>query len=153
MQDTGEADREIREAEEDMSEELAALFDEMTGEDARGWTSPGAGRSGIADMESSLRLIPLPLAAQAAPQDHWCNSQLERPLLQCLETRTHHRIHPRHMDRLGFVTSSDDTEPFGFLDPANVVHACHLIPALAHGRMHELLPPLIAREANETDED
>ncbi|KAF8505205.1 hypothetical protein JB92DRAFT_2833080 [Gautieria morchelliformis] len=33
-QDTEEADREIREAEEDMSEELAALFNEMTREDA-----------------------------------------------------------------------------------------------------------------------
>ena len=39
----------------------------------------------------------------------------------------------RRLDRNGFVTDDDDTEPFGFLDPTHVVRACHLIPAFAHG--------------------
>jgi hypothetical protein len=53
--------------------------------------------------------------------------------------------HARHLDRIGFVTDSDDTEPFGFLDPANVIRAVHLIPAFAHGRTDGLLGPSIAR--------
>lgn len=61
------------------------------------------------------------------------------------DTHTRHGINPRRLDRIGFVTESDDTEPFGFLDPAHVVRACHLIPAFAHGRTTELLGPSIAR--------
>ena len=39
-------------------------------------------------------------------------------------------IRARH-DRLGFITDSDDTEPFGFLDPTHVIRACHLIEYLS----------------------
>jgi hypothetical protein len=46
----------------------------------------------------------------------------------------------RRLDRIGFVTDTDDTEPFGFLDPANVIRTVHLIPAFAHGQTNELLP-------------
>ncbi|KAF8577949.1 hypothetical protein K439DRAFT_1648918 [Ramaria rubella] len=60
-------------------------------------------------------------------------------------------IHPRRYDRIGFVTESDDTEPFGFLDPANVVRACHLIPAFADGRTNDLLGPSVARPEGEND--
>ncbi|KAF8583690.1 hypothetical protein K439DRAFT_1348061, partial [Ramaria rubella] len=42
-----------------------------------------------------------------------------------------HPIHPSHYDRIGFVTEDDDMEPFGFLDPANIVPAYHLIPAFS----------------------
>jgi hypothetical protein len=69
------------------------------------------------------------------------------------ETRTHSRVNPHRMDRVGFVTDSDDTEPFGFLDPAHIIRACHLIPAFAHGRTQELLSPSIVREETNNDED
>ena len=45
----------------------------------------------------------------------------------------------RRLDRIGFVTDSDDTEPFCFLDPAYIIRAVHLIPAFAYGQTDELL--------------
>ncbi|KAF8582468.1 hypothetical protein K439DRAFT_1618223 [Ramaria rubella] len=61
-------------------------------------------------------------------------------------------IHPHHYDHIGFVTQSDDTEPFGFLDPANVVRACHLIPAFSHGQTNKLLGPSITCHEGEEDD-
>ena len=57
------------------------------------------------------------------------------------------------LDRIGFVTDEDDTEPFGFLDPTHVVRACHLIPAFAHGQTSDTLGPSIARHDPTTSED
>ena len=60
----------------------------------------------------------------------------------------------RRLDRIGFVTDTDDTEPFGFLDPANVIRAVHLIPAFAHGQTDELLlGPSIARHDQKSTMD
>ncbi|KAF8585290.1 hypothetical protein K439DRAFT_1231531, partial [Ramaria rubella] len=61
-------------------------------------------------------------------------------------------IHPHRYDCIGFVTESDDTEPFGFLDPANVVWACHLIPPFAHGCTNELLGPPVACPEGENND-
>ena len=44
----------------------------------------------------------------------------------------------RRLHKIGFVPSSDEGA-FGFLDPADVVRACHLIPAFADGRTTALL--------------
>lgn len=67
------------------------------------------------------------------------------------------RKHPsgwkaKHLPRIGFINSgSDDTMPFGFLDPTDVIRGCHLIPAFHHGRPDELFPPSIARYKEDWD--
>jgi hypothetical protein len=39
----------------------------------------------------------------------------------------------------------DDSDTFGFLDPADMLHACHMIPAFTLGQTEDLLPsPLLA---------
>ena len=42
--------------------------------------------------------------------------------------------------RLGFVPGNDEAA-FGFLDPAQVIRAVHLIPAFAWGLTTKYLPP------------
>ncbi|KIJ31574.1 hypothetical protein M422DRAFT_103442, partial [Sphaerobolus stellatus SS14] len=49
-------------------------------------------------------------------------------------------VNPRFLDQVGFVTGNDQTESFGFIDPANVIRACHLIPAFAYGETEDFLP-------------
>lgn len=44
------------------------------------------------------------------------------------------------LDRVGFVPFGGEDEPFGFVNPANVIRACHLIPAFEFGRTMDLLP-------------
>jgi hypothetical protein len=58
----------------------------------------------------------------------------------------------RHLrlDRLGYVPS-DDPEAFGFLDPAHVLRASHLIPAFSLGRTISLLGPSMARDSEDGD--
>jgi hypothetical protein len=58
----------------------------------------------------------------------------------------------KRLHRLGFL-DSDDPFAFGFLDPKEVIRGSHLIPAFAHGRTADLLPPSIARQPSEDDED
>jgi hypothetical protein len=48
------------------------------------------------------------------------------------------------LDRVGFVPESP--EAFGFLDPKDIIRACHLIPAFHHKRTKDLLGPSKARE-------
>ncbi|KIJ55728.1 hypothetical protein M422DRAFT_152280, partial [Sphaerobolus stellatus SS14] len=59
----------------------------------------------------------------------------------------------RCLDRIGFVHNEDDTEPFGFVDPAWIIHSVHLIPAFAHGKTNELLGKSIARCYQEDQEE
>ena len=54
--------------------------------------------------------------------------------------------------RLGFM-HPEDQEPFGFLDPNEVIRGVHLIPAFAYGRTKDILAPSIARQPQEKDED
>ncbi|GBE82229.1 hypothetical protein SCP_0406120 [Sparassis crispa] len=58
----------------------------------------------------------------------------------------------RRLHRVGFV-DIDDYKPFGFLNPDEVLRGVHLIPAFAHGRTSDLLPPSIARHSEDNDED
>jgi len=44
-----------------------------------------------------------------------------------------------HLPKIGFVESTDDFA-FSFVDPANVIRGCHLIPAFDAGRSADLLP-------------
>ncbi|KZV98671.1 hypothetical protein EXIGLDRAFT_606761 [Exidia glandulosa HHB12029] len=53
----------------------------------------------------------------------------------------------RRLDRIGFVPAQDP-DAFGFLDPAKVLRACHLMPAFAHGRTKDLLAWSSARDDN-----
>lgn len=59
-----------------------------------------------------------------------------------------------HLPKIGFVESTDEFA-FSFIDPANVVRGCHLIPAFSAGRSTALLPHSrsIARCANPEDVD
>ncbi|KAL6302526.1 hypothetical protein BKA93DRAFT_712337, partial [Sparassis latifolia] len=58
----------------------------------------------------------------------------------------------RQLDRIGFVPVTDD-EAFGFISPAHVLRACHLIPAFAEGRTRNLLTTsCIARWEAESDD-
>jgi hypothetical protein len=60
----------------------------------------------------------------------------------------------KHLLRLGFVPGNDETA-FGFLDPAQVIRAVHLIPAFAWGHVTKYLPgrSVIARGLSEPDDD
>lgn len=44
------------------------------------------------------------------------------------------------LDRVGFVPYGGQDEPFGFVDPATVIRACHLVPAFEFGCTMDLLP-------------
>lgn len=43
------------------------------------------------------------------------------------------------LPKIGFVPETDKFA-FGFLDPSAVIRGCHLIPAFAFGKTHQLLP-------------
>lgn len=43
------------------------------------------------------------------------------------------------LDLIGWVPENDPSGAFGFVDPARVVRACHLIPAFVHGKTTQLL--------------
>ena len=45
------------------------------------------------------------------------------------------------LDRIGWVPEHDNSGAFGFLDPARVIRACHLIPAFSEGKTARLLTP------------
>ncbi|THG92753.1 hypothetical protein EW026_g8258 [Hermanssonia centrifuga] len=65
-------------------------------------------------------------------------------------------INPRtHADiMIRFIPyEKHDAGPFGFLDPALVVCAVHLIPAFHHGKTDTLLPDSIVRQPSEGNED
>ncbi|KAK0226736.1 hypothetical protein EDD85DRAFT_923411 [Armillaria nabsnona] len=53
---------------------------------------------------------------------------------------------------VGFV-DTEDPEAFGFLDPADVIRAIHLVPVYKLGRTSDFMPPSISRRPNEHDED
>lgn len=59
----------------------------------------------------------------------------------------------RRLHRVGFVPH-DDPYAFGFLNPASVLRASHIIPAYAHGQIRDLLlPSVCARRRDEGDVD
>ncbi|KIJ42710.1 hypothetical protein M422DRAFT_170788 [Sphaerobolus stellatus SS14] len=66
-----------------------------------------------------------------------------------------YRCGPKYcrLDRIGFVHDEDDTDSFGFLDPARVIRAVHLIPAFNEGRTEELLGDSVARRYDELKDD
>ncbi|KZV69074.1 hypothetical protein PENSPDRAFT_735574 [Peniophora sp. CONT] len=55
------------------------------------------------------------------------------------------------LDRVGYVPQGDESGAFGFLDPARVIRACHLIPAFHLGKTTSLLHPSRFRDAVDGD--
>ncbi|EIW80784.1 hypothetical protein CONPUDRAFT_33177, partial [Coniophora puteana RWD-64-598 SS2] len=59
------------------------------------------------------------------------------------------------LDRIGYVPfdghNKQASPAFGFVDPGDVLRACHLIPAFAVGKTLDLLPPSSARDSREGD--
>ncbi|KAI8973085.1 hypothetical protein BD414DRAFT_425210 [Trametes punicea] len=59
----------------------------------------------------------------------------------------------KRLERIGFVPQTDD-DAFGFLDPADVIRGCHLIPAFAEGHTSCLLgASLLARSISDGHQD
>ncbi|KAJ7760884.1 hypothetical protein DFH07DRAFT_740473, partial [Mycena maculata] len=56
----------------------------------------------------------------------------------------------KRLHRVGFI---DADQAFGFLDPAEIIRGCHLIPAFHHGRTSSLLGPSIARHYHGEDNE
>ena len=58
------------------------------------------------------------------------------------------------LPKIGFVESTDDFA-FSFIDPAEVIRGCHLIPAFSFGRSNMLFPrsSSISRRLNPEDVD
>lgn len=62
-------------------------------------------------------------------------------------------IHVKRMPKLGFI-NANDPEAFGFLDPSNVIHGCHIKPAFVFGTTNQfLVGSLIARQEQDGDID
>jgi hypothetical protein len=55
------------------------------------------------------------------------------------------------LDRIGWVPENDPSGAFGFLDPARVIRACHLIPAFTYGKTTDLLALSQARDFSTVD--
>ncbi|KAK0452774.1 uncharacterized protein EV420DRAFT_1700868 [Desarmillaria tabescens] len=53
---------------------------------------------------------------------------------------------------IGFLPG-DDPQAFGFVDPNDVLHASHIMPAYVYGQTSDILPPSICRRFNENDMD
>ncbi|KIJ47639.1 hypothetical protein M422DRAFT_163781, partial [Sphaerobolus stellatus SS14] len=62
-------------------------------------------------------------------------------------------VNPNFLDQVGFVTIEDETDMFGFINPANVIRACHLIPAFHYGEADLLIPHSVGRNTKESDMD
>ncbi|KAJ3766797.1 hypothetical protein FB446DRAFT_708323 [Lentinula raphanica] len=62
-------------------------------------------------------------------------------------------IHTKRMPSLGFI-DAHDPEAFGFVDPSDVIRACHIIPAYAYEKTTQFLPgPSLARQESDNNED
>ena len=53
--------------------------------------------------------------------------------------------HHLQLNKVGYV-SEEDPEAFGFLDPSEVLCACHLILGFVEGKTTSLLGPSIAQD-------
>jgi hypothetical protein len=58
----------------------------------------------------------------------------------------------KKLHQIGFL-ETDDPSAFGFLDPADVIRAVHLIPRFSLGRTTDPLGPSIARSILDRDGD
>ncbi|KAF5389068.1 hypothetical protein D9757_004995 [Collybiopsis confluens] len=58
----------------------------------------------------------------------------------------------KRLPEVGFIDSTDD-QAFGFIDPAHVIRAVHLLPNFDVGQVSDILGPSIARRSDEEDQD
>jgi hypothetical protein len=58
----------------------------------------------------------------------------------------------KRLHRVGFIPSCDPGA-FGFINPKQIIHGAHLIPAFVKGHMTDLLPPSIIRHPSKNNED
>ncbi|KAJ3833589.1 hypothetical protein F5878DRAFT_665520 [Lentinula raphanica] len=64
-------------------------------------------------------------------------------------------IHAKRMPSLGFI-DAQDPEAFGFVDPSNIICACHVIPAFAYEKTSQFLPgsgSSLARQGSDKIQD
>ncbi|KAJ3755244.1 hypothetical protein EV360DRAFT_86085 [Lentinula raphanica] len=62
-------------------------------------------------------------------------------------------IHAKRMPSLGFI-DAQDPEAFGFVDPSNIIRACHVIPAFAYEKTSQFLPgSSLARQGSDKIQD
>ncbi|KAJ3768540.1 hypothetical protein FB446DRAFT_602199, partial [Lentinula raphanica] len=64
-------------------------------------------------------------------------------------------IHAKRMPSLGFIDAqAQDPEAFGFVDPSDVLRACHIVPGFAHEKTTQFLPgSSLARQESDKIED
>lgn len=55
------------------------------------------------------------------------------------------------LDQIGWVPEDDPSGAFGFLNPARVIRACHLIPAFSYGKTLRLLHSSQAQDSSTGD--
>ncbi|KAG2010174.1 hypothetical protein CC2G_013017 [Coprinopsis cinerea AmutBmut pab1-1] len=56
--------------------------------------------------------------------------------------------------RVGFLDAhNEENHAFGFIDPAQVIRACHVIPGFRFGKTSDLLGKSVSRRAGEDEED
>lgn len=48
-------------------------------------------------------------------------------------------LNAKRLERVGYVPDADGPGAFGFIDPADIIRACHLAPAFHHGTRSDLL--------------
>lgn len=58
----------------------------------------------------------------------------------------------KRLPRVGFLDGNESCA-FGFIDPASIIRAVHLLPVFNLGRTTRILSPSIARRKSEKDED
>ncbi|KAG2046721.1 hypothetical protein BDR06DRAFT_898681 [Suillus hirtellus] len=58
----------------------------------------------------------------------------------------------KRLHRVGFIPSSD-SGAFGFINPNQIIHGVHLIPAFTKGHTTDLPPPSIVRHLSENNKD
>ncbi|EKM78993.1 hypothetical protein AGABI1DRAFT_75575 [Agaricus bisporus var. burnettii JB137-S8] len=68
------------------------------------------------------------------------------------ETLHEHGWRNKHLPMVNF-TAISDPEPFGFVNPRHVLRGSHLLPAFKFGRTNRLLPPSLARQSRDKDND
>ncbi|KAH9916588.1 uncharacterized protein BXZ73DRAFT_105780 [Epithele typhae] len=64
---------------------------------------------------------------------------------------TAHGALARRLERIQYISHTEDTPAFGLVDPASVIRVCHLIPAFHHQRTTEYLSASSARDHREGD--
>ena len=69
-----------------------------------------------------------------------------------LDTEHRSGFQAKRLHQVGFTTSSDP-DAFGFVNPADVLRAVHLIPRFRLGRTRQLLSKSVARREEEEDQD